>query len=300
MNALAPLPGARQPASDAACPGPAGFRVRLPVLRRPPGWAVLDETALRARAVQLLHAEVAPVPVMREFVPAQAPQPAPRHAVAPPHLAAGLEALDGMPTAPDPAGTAAAVQARPHRERPHRQPVGLGLMAMMVVIGLMALAPWLIWAPLVGGLALGILLLQTGLLRRWLAVRRQAEGLADPAPGVGAGQVPPTLQSVQAVEAVKGVKVPALRFAHAGWLLTAVLVLVGVQAAMLITTIQVQRAAAPKPALREQPGTQRRVAEDQAAPERLFGPTLQRPLTPATPGEPAREAPPANDQRVVR
>ena len=118
MNALAPLPGARQPASDAACPGPAGFRVRLPVLRRPPGWAVLDETALRARAVQLLHAEVAPVPVMREFVPAQAPQPAPRHALSPAPRAAEIEAPDGVPAAPDPAGPAATVLARSHRARP--------------------------------------------------------------------------------------------------------------------------------------------------------------------------------------
>jgi hypothetical protein len=108
--------------------------------------------------------------------------------------------------------------------------------------GTMLLAPWLIWAPLVGGLCLGLLLLQTGMLKRWLQSREPDEDAAVNLPGRGPDgeTVHSPLADEAVIQAVQRVGGRRLRWAHSGWMLTAVLVLVGVQAAMLLTTVQIK------------------------------------------------------------
>lgn len=189
----------------------------------------------------------------------------------------------------------------------------IALLALLALMGLMALAPWLIWAPVVGGLALGILLLQTGLLRRWVAIQREraASGevsaqapqpgqdtqAAGEAAGEAAGRallaharghrVPEAplgqaVRAVQVVQKVQAVRVPMVRMTHGGWLLTAALVLVGVQAAMLIATVQVQRATAVKPAPADRPRAQGQGPEEPVVEDRASGLSLLRPPAPDT------------------
>lgn len=267
------------------------FPVRLPVLRRPPGWAVLEESALRTRAVQLLHAWV--------VVPSTVPRPA--GAVTPdaPMAVSSAAAARAHPTAQVSAVTPRAHAGDAPRQRPRpRSGMGVGLMALLGLMGLMALAPWLIWAPLVGGLALGILLLQTGLLRRWLVIQHARAALADAevqaaqeartAPEPVGEALPDEARTPRVLEAplgpqvraVQAVKAPVVRMAHGGWLLTATLVLVGLQAAMLIATVQVQRASAVKPVRAEKTDASARMPEAKAPEDRGLGLTLRLP-TPA-------------------
>ena len=244
---------------------PSGFPLRLPVLRRPPGWTLLDEAALRARAVQLLHAQLqaAAPPDAEPASAASVPEAAPAWAPTPQRPTVAAAALPArVADAPPEAGIDPPARSVPSHRTLGSTPVAL--VALSALMGVMALAPWLIWAPLVGGLALGILLLQSGLLRRWLHAQRTQAALAEaraeaeaacqePAgeasPGHAHTAPGPHANRGLAVVAVQAVKAPVRRMGHEGWLLAAVLVLVGVQAAMLIATVQVQRASAVKPPL---------------------------------------------------
>jgi hypothetical protein len=150
----------------------------------------------------------------------------------------------------------------------------------------MFIAPWLVWAPLVGGLCLGLLLVQTGLLRRWLAVQRAhaessivSEAGAHPGQPLGDTvdlQVNVGAACANAITPVQGRSPARLRMAHGGWLLTAALVLLGVQAAMVIATIQIRRADVVLQAVQSRANTDGRAATGEAPATLVLGlPELQ-------------------------
>ena len=239
--------------------------VLLPVLRRPPGWALLDERAVRVRAAQLLQACLEP----HSVAPTGAEIHHPRHAQQPPptlHAPRGHQSHQPRPlrakgVTHSPAATSPARPAAPAGAADTRR----GRLwrygpALLWAIGLVVIAPWLVWAPLVGGLCLGILLIQTGLLRRWLALQKArvephevqampvaAEDAARAEAGVGVVWVRVGADTLKPIRSVEGLKVPALRWAHGGWLLMAGLALLGVQAAMVIATVQIGRTGAALP-----------------------------------------------------
>jgi hypothetical protein len=240
----------------------AAYVPRLPVLRRPPGWSVLNESALRARAVLLFHACVP--------VPGQGDPPAPDGAPAecptqpPASQAAALVdpalALSRRTVTSGPAGQGASRLGR-------WSTVTLIAPLGLLILGLALLSPWLIWAPLMGGLCVGILLIQTGLIGRWLSARRARVQHQDESPpadasadardddrSMGAPTTP--------VQPVRRIGRPGLRVVNDGWLLTAALVLVGVQAAILIATFQVRRPEAAPAAKAAPPGPGARTARD--------------------------------------
>ena len=218
-----------------------GLKLRLPVLRRPPGWGVLDEPALRVRATQLYLASMQQV-----HLDANGTLDAPRSTSGPHANAAlyaapvfGLSAMHDTPPAPM---VAAAAMATAGPLAPPLRPTKGShwhLLPWMVLLGgAMVLAPWLIWAPLVGGICLGLLLLQTGMLRHWLSARTPDATSADGQTAFDAQAGGGSMEDV--VEAVQGVGPRRLRFAHSGWMLAAALMLVAVQAAMLITTLELK------------------------------------------------------------
>lgn len=249
------------PSAPAAPVGPLrALDVRLPVLRRPPGWGVLDEPALRVRATQLYL--VCMQQVGQEaggglgrlawssgrLAPKDSPADSPEEA--------GLD-----PARTEPHAEVAVEHPAVHSAEPKlRKGSHWHLLPWVLLLGgAMIMTPWLIWAPLVGGLCMGLLLLQTGMLRHWLQARTLQEEAAAGASDLLASGFAQTrgLVDEAGIEAVQAVGPRRLRFAHGGWMLTAALVLVGVQAAMLITTLQIksQEPAAMAGAIRAaQPG----------------------------------------------
>lgn len=230
------------PALDGSTQPLPAYVPHLPVLRRPPGWSVLEEPALRVRAAQLFHALATEVPGARPGA-----VPAASTGQRPTGWDTGREAASV--TAADAADARrAGNRVDGPRGRPGRRWLELSL--MLLLLGLVVVAPWLAWAPLAGGLCLGILLLHTGYLDRWMSSLRNARTDAEEASadsgeasgqaerGIGrasdgAGAVP--------VAPVQGLETSGLRFTHSGWLLAAALVLVGVQAAIVIATVQIRR-----------------------------------------------------------
>jgi len=234
MTDIKASPGGASASQASALPG-ASFKVRLPVLRRPPGWGVLDEPALRVRATQLYLA------CMQQVGPQVGPQWGP---VAGPPAGTMPDADTSYPLAAAHASLAAGlVSADPPAPPPHRRGGHWHLLPWVLLLGgAMLMTPWLIWAPLVGGLCMGLLLLQTGMLRHWLRSRTLQEEAVTGESGRRVSGFAHTSSQVDEadIEAVQAVGLRRLRFAHGGWMLTAALVLVGVQAAMLITTLQLK------------------------------------------------------------
>lgn len=271
MDALSRTPDSETPRSR---------RPRLPVLRRPPGWTVLDERALRVRAAQLFHACASQEPMVSNR-PTDRPEPGPGPRVEHPAAGAPRRAAGGA-DAGEPVPSAAFAQSRGASEasevsgvsgvsrvsgrtpRPSRVPgfpwrtLPWALLPMVLVL----LGPWPVWAPLAAGLGLGILLLRSGSLAPWLDRRARANahaqdhahgddsGFDGTQPAAGTlrtepGRIGPLGlgNADSAVDAVRPVRPPRLPIAHPGWLLTAALVLVGVQAAMLFATVHVSRQA---------------------------------------------------------
>jgi hypothetical protein len=235
--------------------------LRLPVLRRPPGWTLLDERALQARATLLF---LGCVPMPQGGPQANAPIP-------PSGPAAPSTPIVATTPAAAPARDTAGPSAPPKQKpRPHPRPsprVWRAWPLLLWTLGLMFIAPWLVWAPLVGGLCLGILLVQTGLLRRWLAVQRAhaesaiaAESGGQPLGDAVHLQTSVAAASASALTPVQGRGPARLRIAHGGWLLTAALVLLGVQAAMVIATIQIRRADVMLQAVQTRAGADARTA----------------------------------------
>ena len=236
------------PSAPAAPVGPLrALDVRLPVLRRPPGWGVLDEPALRVRATQLYLVCMQQVgqeagggfgrlawssgPLSPEVSPEVSPEDA------------GLDpARTGPPAEPAADHPEVHPAVHPAEPKPRTGSHWHLLPWVLLLGGAMIMTPWLIWAPLVGGLCMGLLLLQTGMLRHWLQTRNPQEEVATGALGRRANGFaqPRGLIDETGIEAVQAVGPRRLRFAHGGWMLTAALVLVGVQAAMLITTLQLK------------------------------------------------------------
>lgn len=256
------------------------LKLRLPVLRRPPGWTVLGEPALRVRATQLFHACEPPAhgtgigrsdAALQDTAAKGGTHERPREAepgasrLSPdPGPAEGPAALPTRAPEPPRASHAtlppvAAASARtPAPARAFGVPWRVLPWALLPT-ALMALGPWRVWAPLVAGLSLGILLLGTGALGQWLARLRLDDAPAPeasrsnaalPALETAAGEPCAVALQTDPVAAVNGVQPagpPRLRVVHPGWLLTAALALVGVQAAMLIATVQTHRqATAPR------------------------------------------------------
>lgn len=232
-----------QPPRDEPSPG---FTVRLPVLRRPPGSRALDEPALRARATQLYLASRLPPVALAANARGAVP-------VGPVRTGPGSGVPEaGVQAAPAPAAAASAVvsavaSAVPAAARQAARHGHWHLLPWVVMVGgIVLLTPWLIWAPVVGGLCLGLLLLQGGLVKYWISTRQ--DGVAAPVTGSRpdsrpfaheSGNPPPARESGP-VGAIPEIESRRLKFANPGWLLTAVLVLLGVQAAMLLTTVQIK------------------------------------------------------------
>lgn len=128
-------------------------------------------------------------------------------------------------------------------------PVGWSLPVGSLLAGLILLSPWLIWAPWMAGICLGILLVQCGLLQRWLLSRSDLRVGREPSAGPPDSDVVEPrshedrssrpehradLDDPTMPEAFR----PKPRRAHSGWPLIAALVLMGIQAALLLATVR--------------------------------------------------------------
>lgn len=178
----------------------------LPSLREPLGWRELPTPELEERLMALMAASVSEVP----FTPSA-------------EGALHAFAVKDKPLAASSAETKYSGLS-----------VGLsGLPWLVFLAGIIMVVPVLIWAPLIGGLCFGTLVLQSGLMRQW--VRRQREGLLNSDASVQAENFQ-SLASLKAVEVLP----TRVRIHHSGWLLAGVLFLLAVQAAMLIVVLQLK------------------------------------------------------------
>ena len=194
--------------------------MHLPALREPVGWRSLDERELASRAMVLFEVATARGDgALSSEVPATAPVAA-RPVPAPPEQ--------------EPTAGAAAM----------RGGVGptLALPGLVLLGGLAMSAPVLVWAPLVGGLCVGIAVLQAGVVKKLLERRAALKEEA--------------LSRHAEVDLAQTVSAPArsrMRQAQSGVLLTAFLVLFGLLAAVVLTTLDIKNRepAAAAEALRQ-------------------------------------------------
>jgi hypothetical protein len=188
--------GAAQAAGDRE------FQARLPQLREPMGWRSLDERELAVRTALLLDAAMADPSARHTCIPSGAVQ-AQTHTPGP-------EAADA-PAAEAPPSADADAARRWGR-------LALGLPWLVGVGGLAMSVPVLVWAPLLGGLCLGLVGLQVALARGWIH-RRQA------------------LQSEQALPpAAHSPAAAAARNTPPGLLLAAFLAVFGLLASLVLYT----------------------------------------------------------------
>lgn len=183
----------------------------LPQLREPLGWRSLSDAELGARVMFMLNA-LQEGPLRRQDLAASEPGPS------------GLE-LRGRDECSATQTSAALPSSSGIQEEQIKRwgRIGLGLPWLAVAIGLAMALPVLIWAPLVGGLCLGLVGIQAGMVRRW--ARRHAASPARTAQD----------DSVHAVV----VSSPA-RPQTSGWLLAAFLALSVLLAAVLLATLHIK------------------------------------------------------------
>lgn len=211
----------------------------LPRLKRPPGWVALDAGAVRNRAAQVYLA------YQDSLGAAQCPTGGSAGAGSPGYRD-GASEWDSRQGA-----SAQALAASPlggARGNPGSGQERSALRWMIpwaLVFAGIALAPWIVWAPMVGGLSAAVLWLQAGQLQRW---SRTA------APGAVHAEAPFAAPEYRA----------ALQQEHKGpdtaWLLLAILILLTALAVMLITTLKVQ-GEGPAATAQRLPGGQRDRAE---------------------------------------
>ena len=215
------------------------FEVTLPTLKRPAGWTVLDSGSVRTRAAKVYLAYQHELRTTAEgaiYAPAPGEQAV---ALLEDDLTTGV-ILDADGSSGCPAIAIAPADTVENEGMP-KLVQARRLLPWALLLGGVVLAPWLIWAPLLGGLSFGLLLIQTGLLQRWLDARPYAD-------------------TSEVAEAF----VPALIIAgeprdgehRRGWLLLAVLILFVVQCLMLITTLKI-KAEDPTIAIRAAGGESR-------------------------------------------
>lgn len=183
----------------------------LPQLREPLGWRSLSEAELGARVMFMLNA-LQEGSLRRRDVPASDPGPSERE----------LRAHDERSaTQTSVASHSSSGLQEEQLKRWGR--IGLGLPWLAVAIGLAMALPVLIWAPLVGGLCLGLVGIQAGMVRRW--AHRRAGSPARMAQD----------NSVHAVAVSSLVRPQA-----SGWLLAAFLTLSALLAGVLLATLHIK------------------------------------------------------------
>lgn len=215
--------------------------LHLPRFKRPPGWSALDANAVRSRAAQAFIAFENP-PISAGARTADGVMPSGSKDQADQGVAGadapGEHQHIAAPSVADSCGSNAEAHAKSGFTRGHR------LYLLAFLLGGVVLAPWVVWAPVLGGISFGLLLIQTGLLQRWLM----------PAAPVARsiGSIVPDNQGAQ-IESRRSTR-------GSGWLLVAVLILFGVQTLMLLTTLNIK---SREPALSVQAlqGSQRERAE---------------------------------------
>lgn len=185
---------------------------RLPTLREPVGWRSLSDAELGVRVMLLLDAiQSAPVQLAAGPV-GQGDHPS---------------ALQGQPTRPS-QGLA------PHDPTPEAVMrwgrVGMGLPWLVVVAGLAMTLPVLLWAPMVGGLCVGALVLQVQIVRRWARQRWSEEQRAPYA----------SSDDLNHAAVAPGGQARMQKRIPAGLLLSAFLALTALLAAVLLTTLHIK------------------------------------------------------------
>lgn len=183
-----------------------------PALREPVGWRSLSDAELGVRVMLLLDAiQATPVRVAAGPLEHGTQTTVPQGPAKPSNH--GLAFLDPTPDA---------VQ--------HWGRVGLGLPWLVVVAGIAMTLPVLLWAPMVGGLCVGALVLQVQIVRRW-ARQRLSEV-----------QSPPSASSVDLNRAAVSLDGPSRVHQRmpAGLLLLAFLGLTALLAAVLLTTLHIK------------------------------------------------------------
>jgi uncharacterized protein HemX len=143
---------------------PARASVTPPSLRELPGWRSLDEHELASRVTRLLDAGLSPQPI--------------RAGSRPMHQVPAATAESPQSARPSPGPQPAAPMADGLHPDTVQQwaRLTLGLPWVALATALALSAPILVWAPLLGGLCLGLAGLQFGLTRRWL---QQGQALAS-------------------------------------------------------------------------------------------------------------------------
>jgi hypothetical protein len=198
--------------------GTQSIELLLPGLKRPTGWGALDADAVRSRAAQTFLAFEASKVTEHSATPdmdsrstwasiPRSPDAMTGTGVAETNVAQSYTA-DAKSTERDGADLS--------RFSWGYRPVMWGGLLCGIVF-----APWVVWAPVLGGLSFGLLIIQAGLLKRWLMPSSSAIEV----------EVDWASQDAIALNAPHGSR-------HgSGWLLVALLVLFGVQAIMLLTAL---------------------------------------------------------------
>lgn len=216
-------------------PGQTAPDLRLPKLRRPAGWGALDAAGVRSRAAQVYMAHVSS-PFTRAATACEAPPDgdAPEVTFSSPSI----------PVSVNLAQPAAGIGAKAVGAEDRYGEVGPGTVAgskprrlfpWAALVGGAVLAPWVVWAPILGGLSFGVLMVQTGLLQRWLAQRPGRDGSDEPHAVLHSN-----VSYSNVSHSNNGAAEPTRASPGRGWLLVAMLLLVGIQAAMLITTVHLK------------------------------------------------------------
>jgi len=214
---------------------------RLPRLKRPPGWVALDAGAVRNRAAQVYLA------YQDSLNAAQCPTGGSAGAGSPGHRDGASEwhsrqGASAQALAPSPLGGA---RGSPGSGQEQERSSLRWMIPWALVFAGIAVAPWIVWAPMVGGLSAALLWLQAGQLQRWS--RTAVPGAVHAEAPFAAREYRAALQQEQ-----KG--------PDTAWLLLAILILLTALAVMLITTFKVQ-GEGPAATAQRLPGGQRDRAE---------------------------------------
>ena len=178
----------------------------LPTLREPPGWRELPTPELEERVMTLLQAA--------------------SHDA---HLAQVVDEAVVAPRVED-----KVIKSAPVSTNSAHWLVGLsGLPWLVFLAGVIMVVPVLIWAPLIGGLCVGALILQSGLMRQWVRRQTDVRFEFDSSDEAVHRQRAGSLKRIEPIPTREGIR-------HSGWLLAGVLFLLAVQAAMLIVVLQLK------------------------------------------------------------
>lgn len=196
--------------------------LHLPRFKRPPGWSALNANAVRSRAalafIAFENPHVAACAGTADHVMPQSWDNGTDSQVIKGYVVGRDEHMAPL-SGVDSRVSNITAHAKSGSTRQYR------LLPFALLLGGVVLAPWLIWAPILGGISFGIFVVQTGLVQRWL--------MPAPLTARSIGSIPASENQDSKIESRRSTS-------GSGWLLMAVLMLFGIQVLMLLATLNIK------------------------------------------------------------